>query len=106
VQSQILYSIHTFYISVYIFLSDLYWPHFRTVREHLVVHCKAAHGGRTAKVGLRQLCQDPISMPRERDPATPLHFLLEARLAIDPTCSSWKTGYQRTLRRWKPFQCR
>jgi hypothetical protein len=37
---------------------------------------------------------------------TALHFLMDTRLAMEPTYSNWKTGNQRLLRRWPAIDCR
>jgi hypothetical protein len=37
---------------------------------------------------------------------TALHFLMETRLAMEPSYSNWKTGNQRVLRRWTVVECR
>ena len=37
---------------------------------------------------------------------TALHFLMDTRLTMEPTYSSWKTGTLRMLRRWPATECR
>jgi hypothetical protein len=37
---------------------------------------------------------------------TALHFLMETRLAMEPTYSKWKAGNQRVLRKWPSVECR
>ena len=37
---------------------------------------------------------------------TALHFLMDTRLTMEPTYSSWKTGNLRMLRRWPATECR
>ena len=40
------------------------------------------------------------------DDKTALHFVMDTRLAMQPTYSDWKTGNQRVLRRWPAVDCR